>query len=65
MLRCSPPNPLIVESLTRPPPMHAAIILLVFLFTYAGMAAGRLPWLQVGTRRKRVKEPDDASDIRN
>jgi Na+/H+ antiporter NhaD/arsenite permease-like protein len=47
MLRCSPANPLIVESLTRPPPMHAAIILLVFLFTYAGMAAGRLPWLQV------------------
>jgi Na+/H+ antiporter NhaD/arsenite permease-like protein len=27
--------------------MHAAIIILVFLLTYLGMAAGRLPWLQV------------------
>ncbi len=27
--------------------MHAAIIILVFVFTYIGMAAGRLPWLQV------------------
>jgi Na+/H+ antiporter NhaD/arsenite permease-like protein len=27
--------------------MHAAIIILVFVFTYLGMAAGRLPWLQV------------------
>ena len=27
--------------------MHAAIIILVFLLTYIGMAAGRLPWLQV------------------
>ncbi len=27
--------------------MHAAIIILVFIFTYIGMAAGRLPWLQV------------------
>ena len=27
--------------------MHAAIIILVFIFTYLGMAAGRLPWLQV------------------
>ncbi|HXZ02318.1 MAG TPA: SLC13 family permease [Stellaceae bacterium] len=27
--------------------MHAAIIILVFIFTYVGMAAGRLPWLQV------------------
>ncbi len=27
--------------------MHAAIILLVFFLTYVGMAAGRLPWLQV------------------
>ncbi len=30
-----------------PSPMHAAIIILVFIFTYIGMAAGRLPWLQV------------------
>jgi Na+/H+ antiporter NhaD/arsenite permease-like protein len=27
--------------------MHAAIIILVFILTYLGMAAGRLPWLQV------------------
>lgn len=27
--------------------MHTAIIILVFIFTYLGMAAGRLPWLQV------------------
>ena len=27
--------------------MHAAIIILVFVATYIGMAAGRLPWLQV------------------
>ena len=27
--------------------MHAVIIVLVFIFTYLGMAAGRLPWLQV------------------
>ncbi len=27
--------------------MHAAIIILVFVCTYLGMAAGRLPWLQV------------------
>ncbi|MGH7087874.1 MAG: SLC13 family permease, partial [Stellaceae bacterium] len=27
--------------------LHAAIILLVFVLTYVGMAAGRLPWLQV------------------
>src|SRR6266853_1107600 len=27
--------------------MQAAIILLVFVLTYIGMAAGRLPWLQV------------------
>ena len=27
--------------------MHAAIIILVFILTYIGMAAGRLPWLQV------------------
>ena len=27
--------------------MHAAIIILVFLLTYLGMAAGRLPWLQL------------------
>jgi Na+/H+ antiporter NhaD/arsenite permease-like protein len=27
--------------------MPAIIVTLVFLFTYAGMAAGRLPWLQV------------------
>lgn len=27
--------------------MHAVIILLVFILTYIGMAAGRLPWLQV------------------
>jgi Na+/H+ antiporter NhaD/arsenite permease-like protein len=27
--------------------MSAAIVTLVFLITYAGMAAGRLPWLQV------------------
>src|SRR5579863_4434076 len=27
--------------------MHSAIILLVFILTYVGMAAGRLPWLQV------------------
>jgi Na+/H+ antiporter NhaD/arsenite permease-like protein len=27
--------------------MHAAIIILVFVLTYIGMAAGRLPWLQV------------------
>jgi len=27
--------------------MQAAIIVLVFFLTYVGMAAGRLPWLQV------------------
>src|SRR5579875_1813691 len=27
--------------------MSAAIIIIVFLLTYLGMAAGRLPWLQV------------------
>ncbi len=27
--------------------MHTAIIILVFVLTYLGMAAGRLPWLQV------------------
>src|ERR1700676_2458056 len=27
--------------------MQAAIIILVFVLTYIGMAAGRLPWLQV------------------
>ena len=27
--------------------MHAALILLIFVLTYIGMAAGRLPWLQV------------------
>lgn len=27
--------------------MHAVIIILVFILTYLGMAAGRLPWLQV------------------
>ena len=27
--------------------MHAAIIILVFICTYIGMAAGRIPWLQV------------------
>jgi Na+/H+ antiporter NhaD/arsenite permease-like protein len=27
--------------------VHAAIIILVFVLTYLGMAAGRLPWLQV------------------
>jgi Na+/H+ antiporter NhaD/arsenite permease-like protein len=27
--------------------LHAVIIILVFLLTYVGMAAGRLPWLQV------------------
>jgi Na+/H+ antiporter NhaD/arsenite permease-like protein len=27
--------------------MQSAIIIIVFLLTYAGMAAGRLPWLQV------------------
>jgi len=32
---------------TRRRPVHAAIIILVFVFTYLGMAAGRLPWLQV------------------
>src|SRR5579863_520681 len=27
--------------------MHAAIVLLVLILTYAGMAAGRIAWLQV------------------
>src|SRR5260221_11004013 len=27
--------------------MQAAIIIIVFVLTYIGMAAGRLPWLQV------------------
>jgi Na+/H+ antiporter NhaD/arsenite permease-like protein len=27
--------------------VHAAIIIFVFILTYIGMAAGRLPWLQV------------------
>jgi Na+/H+ antiporter NhaD/arsenite permease-like protein len=27
--------------------VHAAIIILIFVLTYIGMAAGRLPWLQV------------------
>jgi len=27
--------------------VHAAVIILVFVLTYIGMAAGRLPWLQV------------------
>src|SRR5580658_7243273 len=27
--------------------MHAAIVLLVLILTYAGMAAGRVAWLQV------------------
>ena len=27
--------------------MHAALIILIFVLTYLGMAAGRLPWLQV------------------
>src|ERR671929_2199444 len=27
--------------------MHAAIIIVVFVLTYVGMAAGRLPWLRV------------------
>src|SRR6185312_12371743 len=30
-----------------PAVMHAAILILVFVLTYIGMAAGRLPWLQV------------------
>lgn len=30
-----------------PAVMHAAILILVFVLTYLGMAAGRLPWLQV------------------
>jgi Na+/H+ antiporter NhaD/arsenite permease-like protein len=29
------------------PAVHAAIIILVFVATYLGMAAGRIPWLQV------------------
>ena len=28
-------------------PMHAAIVLLVLILTYVGMAAGRIAWLQV------------------
>src|SRR6185312_8056743 len=28
-------------------PMHAAIVLLVLILTYIGMAAGRIAWLQV------------------
>jgi len=31
----------------RDSPVHAAIIITVFVLTYLGMAAGRLPWLQV------------------
>ena len=27
--------------------MHAAIVLLVLILTYVGMAAGRIAWLQV------------------
>ncbi|HUZ73225.1 MAG TPA: SLC13 family permease [Stellaceae bacterium] len=33
--------------LPQRPAVHAAIIILVFVATYIGMAAGRFPWLQV------------------
>ena len=31
--------------------MHAAIVLLVLILTYAGMAAGRIAWLQIDRTR--------------
>ena len=35
------------ETPHRPPPMRAFLIIFVFVLVYLGMAAGRLPWLQV------------------
>ncbi|MBV9373588.1 MAG: hypothetical protein JO320_00735, partial [Alphaproteobacteria bacterium] len=31
----------------HPHPMHTAIVLLILILTYIGMAAGRIAWLQV------------------
>lgn len=38
---------MMAHALSRRPPMHPAIALLVLILTYAGMAAGRIAWLQV------------------
>ena len=36
-----------MPDIRRPPPMHAAIVLLILILTYIGMAAGRIAWLRV------------------
>src|ERR1700692_2444221 len=42
-----PPKPYHERQIEKPPQMHAAIVLLILILTYIGIAAGRIAWLQV------------------
>src|SRR5579862_2814600 len=46
-IRRGRPSPIIELQIEKPPRMHAAIVLLILILTYIGIAAGRIAWLQV------------------